>query len=331
MNVLKPLRILAILTIAFILSSCRGQPFKKQPIHLNPNMDQQKRMEAQEVNKFFADNRSMRQPPEGTVSRGHLKNNTVYYDGKNKDGSFVNDNPIKMTKAFINRGRNRFNIYCTPCHGQKGDGKGIVMVGQYGYVPAPSYHTDRIRNFPDGQIYDVIKNGVRTMPSYGSQVPVRDRWAIVAYIRALQKSEHATTEEVESFGVSVEKLNQEYEKRQQAQAKKDSAQKAQQQQQGGAEVSAEHGKEIFKQNACHTCHSTDGSKGVGPSLKGVFGHETTLNDGSTVTADESYIEESIRQPNAKVVQGFQPVMPNLTSSLSDADINSLVEYIKTLK
>lgn len=325
-HLIKPL---AVVALGLLLASCRGKPFKEQPVHPNMNMDQQKRMEAQEVNPFFADNRSMRQPVDGTVARGQLKADTKYYYGRNEDSSFVQKIPatIDVNMSFMKRGQDRFNVYCTPCHGEQGNGKGIVMVGQYGYVPAPSYHNDRIRQMPDGQIYDVILNGVRTMPSYAQQIPVRDRWAIVAYIRALQESQNATAQEAENMGADMASLKKKYQQQQEAEAQKQQAQ----QQSGGGEVSADKGKQLFSQMGCASCHSTDGSKGVGPTFKGLFGHEVTLQDGSTVTADEDYIHESIMSPNAKTVQGFQPVMPNMSSSLSESDVQSLIAYIKTLK
>ena len=95
---------------------------------------------------------------------------------------------------LLKRGQERFNIYCAPCHGQTGDGQGIVV--QRGYLPPPSYHQDRLRKMPDGYIFDVITNGVRNMPSYRHQVPVADRWAIVSYLRALQRSQNATINDI---------------------------------------------------------------------------------------------------------------------------------------
>lgn len=201
------------------------------------------------------------------------------------------------------------------------------MEGQYGYVPATSYHIDRLRQMPDGQLYDAILNGVRTMPSYAQQIPVRDRWAIVAYIRALQRSQNATRRQVEQLGGDLAQIQQQQDSLKKQQ---EAAQQAEEDKGGEGEVSVEQGKQLFARNACGSCHSTDGSRGVGPSLQGVFEHEVTLQDGSTVTADEAYLKESIMSPNAKVVQGFQPVMPNISSSLSESEVQSLIEYIKTL-
>jgi mono/diheme cytochrome c family protein len=316
---------LAALAVPVLLTSCRGQVTTKSPVHLNMNMDQQSRFEAQERNPFFEDNRVMRMPVEGTVARGNLKANDVFYRGINRDSSFVSEIPVELTKAFIRRGQNQYNIYCTPCHGILGDGQGIIMTGQYGYVPAPTFHSDRIRNMPDGEIYSAIANGVRNMPPYGHQVDVEDRWAIVAYVRALQMSQNVPEEDVEQYNINLETIRQEYILRQEEEA-------AQQQAQGGGageEVSAERGQQISNANACNTCHSTDGSELTGPTWQGLFGHEVTLEDGSTVVANEEYIIESIVNPQAKIVEGYQPVMPPY-DYLSDSEIQSLVEYIKSL-
>jgi mono/diheme cytochrome c family protein len=110
--------------------------------------------------------------------------------GINEDSSFVEEIPVDVTKSFLYRGQKQYNTYCSVCHGRTGDGQGIIMTGGYGYVPAPSYHEQRLREVTDGYLYSTIANGIRTMPSYAHQVKVEDRWAIVAYIRALQLSQH---------------------------------------------------------------------------------------------------------------------------------------------
>ncbi|MGD8428678.1 MAG: c-type cytochrome [Balneolaceae bacterium] len=309
-----------------VLSSCRGQISKKPPVHPNMNMDQQRRFEPQEQNNFFADHRAMRQPVKGTIARGHLRHNKPYFQGINEDSSFVEHIPVEVTKSFLYHGQDRYNIYCTPCHGIAGDGKGIVMVNQYGYVPAPSYHQDRLRNVPDGYIYSVIANGIRNMPSYASQIPVRDRWAIVAYVRALQHSQNVKEQDIKKYDVDLASLQETYKKEQEAeQAKKEAIAKAS----GGGEVSADRGKQIASDNACVTCHSIDGSKMTGPTWKNLFGHEVTLDNGETLTADEDYIKESIVNSQAKIVKGYAGVMPNF-DYLSDSEVNSLVAYIKSL-
>lgn len=314
--------------IALLLVSCRGQPFDHQPVHVVMNMDQQRRFEAQETNTFFADNRAMRQPVEGTIARGYLKANTEYYEGVNGDSSFVDENPIEVTKSFMYEGKKQYEIYCTPCHGKVGKGNGIIMTGNYNYVPAPSFHSDRLRGLPDGQLYSAIANGIRNMPSYAQQIEVRERWAIVSYIRALQFSQNAPQKLVSDMNIPTDSLMNSFEEQQAMKAKKEAARKKQQ---GGGEVSVERGKKLFAQNGCASCHSLDGSSGVGPSLQGLYGSKAELESGETVEADEEYIRESITNPGAKISKGYQPVMPNVSSGLSDADIQSLVEYIKTIE
>lgn len=308
--------------ICLALYSCRGQKFEQQPVHPILNMDQQNRFEAQESNPFFADNRSMRQPVEGTIARGNLRHDPVYYQGINPDSSFVEHNPVDLTKSFLYQGKDRYEIFCTPCHGYVGDGQGIIMTGGYGFVPAPSYHIDRIRNMPDGELYSAIANGVRTMPSYAHQVPVRDRWAIVAYIRALQKSQHVPEQDMQKYNVSLAELNAENIERTSGQEQKPAS--------AGA-VSVEQGKELFQTYACGSCHTIDGAAGLAPTFKGFYGSERELADGSTVTADAGYIIESIQYPAAKVANGFMPVMPSFRDMMSDQEMESIVEYLKTLK
>lgn len=154
-------------------------------------MDFQEKFEAQAYNPLFENKAANRTPPTGTVPRGQLRDNPQLYEGRSPDGQYVEDAPIAVNRNVLERGQDRYNVYCAPCHGKSGDGNGIIMRGDYGYTPAPSYHTEGLREVTDGYLYDVIANGVRSMPSYAQQIPVRDRWAIVAYIRALQRSQHA--------------------------------------------------------------------------------------------------------------------------------------------
>ena len=174
-----------------VLVGCRGSFSDSPPVHINPNMDQQQKFDPQEANRFFADGRAMRLPVAGTVARGFLKEDVEFWTGRTETGQYVEEMPIELTMQVMERGRERYEIFCSVCHGLSGDGNGIIMTGNYGYVPAPTYHSDMLRAAPDGYMYDVIRNGVRSMPGYGQQVPVADRWAIVAYMRALQLSQHA--------------------------------------------------------------------------------------------------------------------------------------------
>jgi mono/diheme cytochrome c family protein len=142
---------------------------------------------------FFADNRSARLPVEGTVARGDLHEDTYFYTGKigNAPGEYL---PFPVTKDVLDRGRERFNINCTPCHGRVGDGNGFIP--SRGFRRPPSYHIERLRNVPLGYFFDVMTNGFGVMPEYGTQVSARDRWCIAAYIRALQMSQNATSADI---------------------------------------------------------------------------------------------------------------------------------------
>lgn len=313
-----------ILLSAFMFS-CRGQKSSKPPVHPQQNMDFQNRFNAQEENSFFDNNMAMRMPVEGTVSRGKLRNNSALFEGVDENGEFITENPFELTNSFLQRGKNRYDIYCSVCHGGTGDGRGIIMTGSYGYVPAPSYHRDASREMPDGEFYSAIANGIRSMPSYATQIEVEDRWAIVAYIRALQKSQYVPESEMEQFNVDLAQLNQEY----QAEQERQEALAAQRAGSGEEEISAERGEQLFTANACNACHSLDGSDLVGPSFAGLYGKERNFQDGTSTTADEDYLYESITQPDAKIVEGYQNAMAAY-DYLSEGELQSLIEYIKTL-
>ncbi len=164
-------------------------------IHLIQGMDNQPRYKSQQVNPFFADGREQRPPSTGTVARGQLAED----DGLNRglvDGKWLEAFPMPVTESLLEHGAARFGIYCAPCHGMAGYGDGIVSVRadrlQEGtWVPASSLHTATVLARPVGHLFNSVTNGIRTMPSYGSQIDVADRWAIVAYVRALQLSRHA--------------------------------------------------------------------------------------------------------------------------------------------
>lgn len=172
----------------------QGAISEKPPIHPNPNMDSQKKYKAQSASRFFADGRVNRLPVEGTVAITEGFEDTEFYFGKTADGKLLAKAPVIFDLHTLTRGQERFNIYCAPCHGKVGDGKGIVI--DRGFVPPPTFHQDKIREYPDGQIFDVITNGFRNMPTYKHQIPVTDRWAIVGYVRALQRSQNASAEDV---------------------------------------------------------------------------------------------------------------------------------------
>jgi hypothetical protein len=145
-----------------------------------------------EPTSFFADGRSERQPVPGTVARGHLRLDELLYTGK-ENGAIADRFPFAITRADLERGRERFNIYCTPCHDYTGSGHGMIVTR--GFPPPPSFHIDRLRGAPAGHFFDVITNGDGSMYSYATRVEPEDRWRIAAYIRALQLSQHATVQD----------------------------------------------------------------------------------------------------------------------------------------
>ena len=153
-------KIFFLLGVTVVLSGCRGTLKEDPPIHINPNMDEMERFEAQEANPFFADGRAMRPPVPGTVARGMLREDAQFHTGRNADGSYVQLMPVEFTVELANRGRERYDIYCAVCHGIAGDGQGIVMSGGYGFAPI-GYHDDRLRAIEDGYLYEVIANGIR--------------------------------------------------------------------------------------------------------------------------------------------------------------------------
>jgi len=142
---------------------------------------------------FFHDGRSERPPVPGTVARGHLRLDELLYTGK-ENGVESNRFPFPITRADLERGREQYNIFCTPCHDYTGYGKGMIV--QRGFPHPPSYHIERLRNAPVGHFFDVISNGFGAMYSYGSRIDPADRWRIAAYIRALELSQNAKVQEV---------------------------------------------------------------------------------------------------------------------------------------
>jgi mono/diheme cytochrome c family protein len=157
------------------------------------DMYDQPRYEPLEASSFFENGQSSRPLVAGTVARGELRDDDHLYTAK-VDGKFVESFPIEVDRTMLERGRDRFNIYCAPCHGRLGDGAGIIV--KRGFSAPPSFHIDRLRKEPEGHFYDVITNGHGAMYSYASRVPPQDRWAITAYIRALQFSQNATIDDV---------------------------------------------------------------------------------------------------------------------------------------
>jgi mono/diheme cytochrome c family protein len=157
------------------------------------DMQDQPRYEALEASTFFPDGQSARPLVAGTVARGQLNEDEALLTGRS-GGELVTQLPVELDRALLERGQERFNIYCSPCHGRTGQGDGMIV--QRGFRKPPSYHDDRLRNAPAGHFFDVMTSGFGAMPSYRSQIEPRDRWAIVAYIRVLQLSQNAAAGDV---------------------------------------------------------------------------------------------------------------------------------------
>lgn len=175
------LRLVIVAVNSLALVACR------QDMHDAP------RYEPLEQSTFFGDGRSARAPVANTVARGQLRDDEHYYTGK-LGGELATTFPMPVTAAIVARGQDRFNVFCSPCHGRTGKGDGMIV--QRGFRAPPSFHEERLRNVAVGHFIDVETNGFGAMQDYSAQVPIEDRWAIAAYIRALQLSERGTIDDV---------------------------------------------------------------------------------------------------------------------------------------
>lgn len=169
--------VFCLLTVAGCRQDMHNQP-KYRPLRPSP---------------LFADQSSARPLIEGTVARGTLQEDEAFFTGKTGTAT-VKELPFQITDKDLDRGQERFNIFCTPCHDATGSGKGMVV--QRGYRPPPSFHIDRLRSADPGYIFDVVTNGFGAMPDYRAQIDARDRWRIVAYVRALQLANSGTAADV---------------------------------------------------------------------------------------------------------------------------------------
>jgi mono/diheme cytochrome c family protein len=191
--------------LALSVMGFRGMTSTRPPIEVFPDMDHQSKYKPQAESKFFADGRADRPIPAGAVPYGRsagqkdpafLKADDFHYEGKLADGSFGRGFPkeIDVNRAFVERGQGRYMIYCAPCHGQLGDGNGITK--SYGMLTTPTYHDDRLRAMAEGEIFNTITHGKNTMFSYADKLTPDDRWAVVAYVRALQRAAHGKIDDV---------------------------------------------------------------------------------------------------------------------------------------
>ncbi|MGD8453874.1 MAG: cytochrome c [Phycisphaerae bacterium] len=185
-----------------LILRARWTPGLAPRVHIVPDMDNQPKRQAQQTSPFFADTRAMRPPVVGTVAVSEWPIDEHLQLGK-KNGEWATTFPMPLTMDVMRRGQQRFGVFCAPCHGSHGFGDGLVnsraeALAEGTWVTPTSFHTDEVRGRAVGELFDFITNGVRTMPAYGVQIPVPDRWAIVAYLRALQRSEQATIQDVPS-------------------------------------------------------------------------------------------------------------------------------------
>jgi len=194
---------LAALIPPLLVVRARVSTSESPRIHIIPDMDNQLKFKAQSRNDLFLDGRAMRPQVAGTVFRGGLDADSHLYRGL-VNGKWAESFPFEVTLDTLKRGRERFNIYCWVCHGLSGYGDGPVAVraenlqlqGKATWVPPTTYHDAERRARPVGHIFNTITNGIRTMPAYGDQIPPADRWAIVAYVKALMRSQAAKIEDV---------------------------------------------------------------------------------------------------------------------------------------
>lgn len=296
------MRLFAVALSAGLLFGCHGDTSKKPPIHPNPNMDDQHKLRPFGESVVFEDGRAMQPPPANTLPRGFLQADDKVYRGKEPGtDTWVKDIPIEVDETVLARGEERYNIYCSPCHGTGGHGDGPIPTrakekADIAEFVVPTYHDMRLNATPVGSIYDTIVNGkLPRMQPYRHQVTkVEDRWAIVAWVRALQAKEGGG---------------------------------------GGMDLTGtpeQQGKKLFE-GYCIACHNAGAEKKIGPGFKGLYGKTEALEGGGTVVVDDAYIIESIYEPNAKIVKGYPAAMNSFKGMLNDEQVAHIIAYMKTLK
>jgi mono/diheme cytochrome c family protein len=295
--------VVAAASIGVAGAGCRGWESESPPVHLNWNMDTQEKGKAFRHSDFFADGRYMRTPPTGTVARGFLREDEGRSFGR-VDGDPTTTFPVLAdAELAVQRGQQKYGIYCAPCHGLAGDGDGVVNT--HLTVKAPSFHDTRLKEMPVGKMYEAILLGVNggNMGSYAAQIQEDDRWNTLAYVRAMQKNKDPS---VTLGGKPEVKVSDDATPEQKGQA-------------------------LYASKGCNACHSLDGAAGVGPTWAGLYGKKRPYTGGET-TADDAYLVESIRLPQAKIVTGYGPVMPAYGDALlTDDEVQHLIAFIKTIK
>ncbi|HVS16129.1 MAG TPA: cytochrome c [Thermoanaerobaculia bacterium] len=179
-------RAASMLTIgALLVLGCRGTPSHKPPIHPNPNMDLQPKLRAQAPSDFFYNGAVMQPPVEGTVARGSLARWDSLHTGRTRDGELLETTPLAPNPALLERGAERFAIFCSPCHGPEGGGNGEVV--RRAEIESADLRTAPVKGYSDGRLFEIITDGSGLMQGYRHPVPAEDRWAIVAHLRRLQE------------------------------------------------------------------------------------------------------------------------------------------------
>jgi len=193
--------VIAVALVPFaLIARARATTSTSPRVQIIRDMARQPKFKMQASDPLFADGRAMRPAVAGTVARGELHDDAAFWEGRDTSG-WVTTFPVPVTTELMRRGQERYDIYCAPCHGLSGYGDGPVAkradaLQEGTWTPPSSYHTDLVRSRPVGHLFNTITNGIRNMPSYGAQIPAADRWAIVAYVRALQRSQDATLADV---------------------------------------------------------------------------------------------------------------------------------------
>lgn len=283
-----------------------GSTTTEPRVHLVPDMDMQDRFRAQGQTDLFADGRMSREQVQGTIAQDQRFVHAALETGKDGNDYVISfPEQVDVTDAFLDRGKDRYEIYCGVCHGADGKGGGtihhrateLVEAGHATWVPPTNLTVQLIADQADGLLFETISEGRRTMPGYAEQIPAEDRWAIIAYLRVLQ--------EVEAMNaLSPEEL--------------------------AALGAAARGEILFTAKICNSCHSLDGSPLVGPPLNAFVDTEITLDTGEKIIADADYIKESILDPMAKTREGaLKGAMAIVGDPLTDEEISDLIAYLRT--
>ena len=278
-------------------------------VHLVKDMDKQDRFRAQGQTSLFADGRMQRAQVEGTVAEGQFFEDESFVTGKDGE-NYLTAMPagMEVDDAMLANGQKQFEIYCGLCHGDTGAGDGMIherasslaAQGLAVWVQPTDLNGKRIMGMEDGKMFETITNGLGTMPAYGAQIKLEDRWAIIAYVRALQV-------EYGVAGPSAEEL--------------------------ASMTPVDRGKLVHDQQQCVACHVSTGTPTLAPSFQGLIGSSVTLASGETITVDLAYLTESLRDPMAKAnsVMPIPGMVMTPFTQLTDEEIADLFEFLSTLK